>query len=298
MSTYDYYWKALVNPAALHHRDFAITTTPEPGYYRTRRMNEPVAIWEDHGSIVMLVNDREVVESDHENVWLNCAKYPVSEDAYYKAIETGRWDDLDEVVADTRGDRRNDPEGMIDELVEQAKLYRDISDDDTAKRAISLRNAILEQHKRADGLREEAKKPHLKAAREVDEIWMPVVKKAKSAADVLRALVEGWETFKRKKARQEEEARRAAEDLNLAQPPMVFQTTPEPVDQIRSGYGKAVSVRTKLVATGISDHNALFVHLINSGSDISRVMLELAQKDIDAGMTVPGVSVEERAVVR
>ncbi len=71
---------------------------------------------------------------------------------------------------------------LIDEFAAQPEEYTEITDDDMAKRAISLRAALLERHKLVDKIREEFKAPHLKEARAVDELYMPIVKKAKKAA--------------------------------------------------------------------------------------------------------------------
>ena len=67
---------------------------------------------------------------------------------------------------------------QIDALNDEVRKYGQIEDDETAQRAISLRARIMELKGIIDKKREEQKRPHLKAAREVDEIWMPPVKKA------------------------------------------------------------------------------------------------------------------------
>ena len=296
---YDYWEKALADPKALRSREFTITTDPQSGYYRTYKLLEPVAIWHDEqdGELVVLVNGMPAHPDDHETIWLHSAKNPVEEEDYHAAVDGKGWRDLDDAVSLIGDNRRrgDDPESLIDDLAAQAETYREITDDDTAKRAISLRAALLEQHKRADTIREEAKKPHLKAAREVDELWMHVVKKAKRAADTLRALVEGWETQKRRLAREAAEAEQARwRETNAA-----AVIVPEPIDQIRTGYGKAASVRTVMKVTGIDDIHKLVDHLKNTQwSTMHSMLMELAQKDVSGGMTVPGVTVEEQAVVR
>jgi hypothetical protein len=285
--TYEYWEKAMANPAALHAREFAVTTTPEPGFYRTYRLHEPVAIWEQDGELVMDVNGVPVDPRDHETVWLSCAKLPVSEEWYRKvADEGGIWPDLDETVSGIGHNRRraDDPESLIDEMSIAASEYMAIDDDEQAQRALSLRSALLEQHKKIDKQREAEKAPHLKAAKQVDELYMHIVKRAKQWADHLRAIVEAYETRKRKAAREA----------------MVTEAvTPEPKGQIRTGYGRAVSVQEKPVVTGITNIHALVGFLQHSQWDVLNAYLqELAQKDVNKGLTVPGVTVEMKAVLR
>lgn len=292
--SYEYWEKAMANPAALHAREFAVTTTPEPGFYRTYRALEPVAIWEEDGELVITVNGVEIDPNDHERVWLASAKNPVSEE-WLRIVEAGgTWPDLDEAVAGLGHNRRaaGDPEEIINDLSRQADNYKEITEDEQAQRALSLRSALLEQHKVVDKTREDAKAPYLKSAREVDEIYMPVVKKAKKWADYLRVLVEAYETRKRRLAR---EAQLIADFEAQGQVP----ATITPQAQIRSGYGRAVSVNEKPVVVGIENHGVLLDHLIGTQRELlNAYLMELAQKDVNKGLKVPGVTVEMKAVLR
>src|SRR5262245_35265302 len=213
MNKYHDWQQAMVNPKILHSREFTLTEDPQSRFFRTAPNGKPVAIWDDNGSTVVMVNGEILDDTTGREVWLRAAKYPVTEEAYHAVIEGGIWPDLDPAVAAIGDNRRrsDDPESMIDDLAARAEEYGEILDDETSQQAVSLRAAILELHKTADQLREEQKKPHLKAARDVDEAYMPMVKKAKRAADRLRALIEGWETTKRRKAREAEEARQATD---------------------------------------------------------------------------------------
>jgi hypothetical protein len=287
---YAYWEKALADPKALHNREFKITTDPQSGFYRMWKTLEPVAIWrDDEDAIVIVVHGEEIDPVDFEETWLRCAKYPVTEEAYHHVRSGAVWPDLDEGVAAIGHNRRrgDDPESLIDEMVAAADAYgQEITDDDEAKRAISLRAALLEQHNKLDKVREAAKAPHLKAAREVDEVYMPTVKLAKKTADMLRGLVEAFETRKRQALR-EAEARRNVQDAPL----------PEPLDQIRTGYGKAASVRDKLVVTGITNF-ATATEAYRHHPGLTEALIRLAQADADQGLQKPGFKVETRAIVR
>src|SRR5262245_6919642 len=294
-NSYEYWEKALADPKALQAREFTVTEEPQPGFYRTKE-GRPVAVWQEiDGQMVMQTKGGMVDKDDQSDLWLRCAKRPVTEEAYYQAMETGTWPDRDSAIDGVSYSQTNDPEQDIDRLAEAAEAYGEILDDETSARAVSLRAAILEQHKRADTIREGEKAPHLKRAREVDEIWMPVVKKARRAADRLRALIEGWETTKRRKAREAEEARQATDARFAA---TVFSQQPAPSTQIRSGYGRAASVRERRVVTDIVNIDAAINYYLNDPR-LRTALIAFAQADIDKkpDLMVPGFEVEMQAKV-
>jgi len=299
INDYDYWANALADPKALHAREFKITSDPQPGFYRTKA-GKPVAIWIEDEELLMSVGGDEMAKHNHDWIWMNCALRPVSEEWYYAVINGGTWPDLDPGVAGI-GDNAAaamDEAEQIDALRDQVATYREIEDDETAARAVSLRARLLELRKIVNDKREELKKPHLKAARDIDEAWMTPVKRAAGAAEALRALIEGWETRKRKIA-SEEAARRQAEakgyEATFGEPMPVV---PEPKSQIRSGYGKAASVREKRVVTGISDLT-MALQRYGYADEVAEVMIRLAQQAVDRGQTdLPGFIVETKALVR
>ena len=74
--------------------------------------------------------------------------------------------------------------------------------------------------------------------------------------------------------------------------------TPEPKSQIRAGYGRAASVREKLVVTGISDFS-LAVSSVGQRNEVQAAMVREAQKAVDAGAeSVLGFTVELQALIR
>lgn len=289
---YDYWHSALADPAALKARELRITTDVQLGFYRTKS-NQAVAIWiadgDDYAS--MAVDGEEIPLEKQEKYWLSCATRPISEDWYRLVVDQGgNWPDLDEAVSGIGHNRKvgDEPGNLIDDLAEAALAYAEINDDEEAARAISLRAALLELHKVVDKQREAEKAPHLRAAKAVDEEWMHIVKKAKACADRLRDLVAGWESRKRFLARQAE-----LEKVGIQG------TAPAPSEQIRSGYGKAVSVRERTVVTAITDYRALIDHLWKTRpEELGAILRTAAQKDVDIGLDVPGIRTEIQAVVR
>jgi len=307
INDYDYWANALADPARLRAREFKITSDPQPGFYRTKA-GKPVAIWQEDDNTVISVANVEIPLNEYEWIWMNCALRPVSEEWYYAVINGGTWPDLDPGVAGI-GDNAMaamDEAEQIDALRDQVATYREIEDDETAARAVSLRARLLELRKIVNDKRETLKAPHLKAARDIDEAWMTPVKRAAGAAEALRALIEGWETRKRKIAQEAaaeaERARRDAELQNGKSPSTGLTPAPvpsvEPKSQIRSGYGKAASVREKRVVTGISDLT-MALQRYGYADEVAEVMIKLAQQAVDRGQTdLPGFIIETKALVR
>ena len=298
---YEYWEAALADPKRLRSREFKITSDPQPGFYRTKA-GKPVAIWEEDGDVIMTLGSEELAHNNHDWVWMNCALRPVSEEWYQTVTDGGTWPDLDEFLAGM-GDNAlagMDEVDQIDELEKQVKAYREIEDDETAARAQSLRARFLELKGAVDKKREELKAPHLKAAREVDEIWMAPVKRATGCANALKALIEGWETRKRKAAREAEAARLAEEKSFEATFGQVMPVVPppQPKEQIRAGYGRAASVREKRVVTGISDLT-MALQRYGYADEVAEVMIKLAQQAVDRGQTeIPGFTIEVKALIR
>src|SRR5215467_1382383 len=158
MTNYTYWRNALADPKALHTREFEITETPEPGFYRTRDL-KPVAIWyeEDEGCVVMVGEDTALGHNRTSDIWLQVAKHPVTEEAYRAALDGKGWSDIDEFLA-LIGDNRfrsDDAVAIIDDLARQADSYKTIESEAEAQRAMSLRNALLEKRREVEAKREE-----------------------------------------------------------------------------------------------------------------------------------------------
>lgn len=296
LNDYSYWQKALADPKALHAREFTITEEPQPGFYRTHDL-KPVAIWNEEDGCVVMIHDEVIDSRQASDTWIRVAKHPVSEESYRAVLDGGRWPDTDDFLQSIGSNRMAaaDPVELIDELAEQAEKYLSIDSEEEASQAVSLRNALLAKGKEVDAKRDEQKRPFLDKCREIDMAWMPPVKKAEKAAKYLRVLIESYRTKVLKKQREEEEARRKAAEAKKAPPPAEKPVVP---DQIRSGHGKAASVKAKVFVVGISDFLAACAELQDE-TELQSLVMKLAQKRLDAdGEVIPGVITEERAVVR
>jgi hypothetical protein len=284
---------------------------PQPGFYRTRN-RKAVAIWFDDDGLNFLVDGTQVLPDRQESVWLEVCRRPVTEEQWRAYGETGKWHDIDPAVLDTLGSNiagAEDPETLqklLEQLQEAAKGYTKIASDDDSKRAHSIRARINELRLRAEKLHKAEKEPHLRAGQAVDRKWNPMVASANAAGSALGRAMAAWEDDKRmairraeiERQRLEDEAKRLKETLGEAElidlpPPPVL---PEPQQQIRSGHGRAAAVSIKKVVAKFDMH-AVFEHFIND-IDVIALMAKLAQRAVDAGITIEGTVTEEKASVR
>lgn len=313
---------------ALEGRLGAITSTPEQGFYKAKRMTkkvpgkpkqhigwDPVAIWQDEDGWQALRMGKPV---HADEVWSYCCRNPVADDDYETALAGGGWA-VDEPTVAAANDRRSNSEGVDeDELlkdeIESAKAgiakYAKITSDDGASKAQALRSRLNELSNKADKRRDLLKRPHLDAGNAIDRTWMPLVKDAKEAGMTLRRSIEAWETIKLNERRREEAAAAA-----LTAPVMqreeqtgsLFTGTPEPApaaspvapapqSTVKGSSGRAATVGTIIVVKKITDQDALYMAL-RDHEDVVAVLFKLATSLTRAGHKLAGVETEEKAKV-
>ncbi|TPN11680.1 hypothetical protein [Mesorhizobium sp. B2-1-2] len=322
---------ALANPKMIG-KTLIITSTPEEGWFRVKSKDgpwQPVVIWQDGDQWLALRGiepDRKTVAAD--DVWTWACRNPISFDEYERVAEQGaEWSDVDPVVqsqrkgppkpGDNSGDR-SESEMLADDIkasLDQLRQYKAIKTDEEAGKAQSLRSRLLELHRSADKIREKLVRPHLDAQQAINGEWQPLVKDAKSGADTLRKSLESYESAKLAKRRAEEEAaRKAAEAAEQArqdaeqsfvapEPGPVAEAAPAPAPApapettIKGSYGRAASVSTEWVVTGIADQDAVYRYM-RDHPEIKACLLDLAKRGVKAGHNVPGITKEEVAKVR
>jgi len=322
----DYAWwnEALRRKAAGYgNRDLGPVSDgfPECGFYRLRRKGETpaaVAIFLVDGEQVANETRREGARrvDDVNAIWTWVAKDPVPYETYQAFVETGRWPDMDEAVAEqveNRGIGDNQPPdeaATLADQIESAKAgieaYVKIGDDETLAKAQSLRARLNELAGLATKHHKAEKEPHLKAGRDVDAKWLPLAKDAKAAADTVRARMDAYETAKFKREQEErrkaEEARAAAERAvreaeAAGAPPTAPAPEPQPApapaqaSTIKGGYGRAATVRVVRIAR-VVDWDAAIAAFRESEA-LRAIVQNLAQRSVDAGQPVPGVEVDE-----
>lgn len=294
----------------------------------------PVAIFVHDGEVIATVGEDT---ADPVRIWLHTCENHVSEAAYRKALETGVWDDVEPAAAPTppaptyllipgynaarapEADRHGiggnapPPTDEIKDQLERAKAslkdYEKITSDDQAARAQSLRSRLLEIGREADNKRVAEKEPHFEAGKAVDALWQPLVKGAKAAADQIASALSVFFTEKNRLAKEEERkalaaqqaredaARKAAVKGTPAPEAPAPWSAPAPTPTtVKGGYGRAASIKVVKVVTAVTDWDALW-GFMKAHPDLRHFMEQLAQRAINAGHTVPGVTVEERQKV-
>jgi hypothetical protein len=312
---------------------------PECGFYRMRRGTSwvSVAVWPHakiEGHLGFKFGGEIVGNNMGTERWPSYAANPITEAEYRRVAEQGlEWSDADPTVAAmqangatkrpadaTNGtpDATKPVADATDEYREQlatagagVSVYSKIESDEASTRATSLRNLLNDLASNADKAREAEKASHLKAEREIDARWQPIIKQARELARQIKESRDRWEDDKRAAARQAqqraaEEQRRIdeqAQHRDISEPPpepvQVKSNLPLPSVQIRPTHGKAAHVGTKMVVTAI-DIPKLMAALIArpEWQSVEDFLHEVAQKLANRGVILDGVTAEERANTR
>ena len=266
---------------------------PQSGYYRQRRRDrtfEPVAFWKDTktGEQRCQVNGHAIDTQRANEIWQYVNKHPITSHAYWHRIDTGAWQDNDPSAnAGPEIDPAQDPIGSLKAEIEAAltgvPAYKGIESDEQASRGQTLRAALTTLSGKADKTRATEKEPHLQASRDVDARWMPIVKAAKQGADEIRAELAKWEDQKR-------------ESLKRAAATNTAPNTPPPATVIKGATGRTASVTVKNIVVKI-DIDLVFKQF-SGRFELYNCLMELAQKAVNAGISVPGATIEERSDIR
>lgn len=311
------YWRAGLRGA----KPQAHPDDPQTGFYRGRKEKGgpllPIAYWFEDGALICTRGGSVVPENEARAMWQWCCTNFVEKSVFDAVSAGGQWPDIDATVAAALEKRDgiggnnppSDPAEILKEEIESAAKgvaeYAKIADDETQKKAQTLRSRLLELSGDADKKREAEKAPHLAKTREVDAKWMPLVKLSKELADKVRAAMSAYETEKLKaeraaaakaeaERRAHEEAARAAAAANEPAPPppppppAPAATAPAP---IKGAAGRAATVKLVKVAT-VTDQDAVYAYC-RTHPEVVNLLAQLAQRAVDAGRDVPGVSVEE-----
>jgi len=206
------------------------------------------------------------------------------------------------------------PEQQLIAEINQAKAgvsqYDKIDSDEMAGRALSLKNEITTLAGKLDKIREGLVRPHVDAQAEINGKYNPIIKDAKAQTVLLRDRCGAWEDFKRDAARKAQ-AEQERKDLEHAEavrkaaaanapipeaPAPVAPNAPAPKSQIAAAVGRKASVTVKKFVVSI-DIDKTFA-FFREKPELQQFLLQMAQRSVDAGITVPDAIVEERSVVK
>lgn len=295
----------------------------------------PVAIFiDDANNLTAAVGAKYVTDRDQINeLWSYVAANPISEEWYRAVAERNEpWPDAHDPsknrvveIDGGKGVLTTDPryvttvteestEQKLIAEINQAKAgvtqYDKIDSDEMAGRALSLKNEITTLAGKLDKIREGLVRPHVDAQAEINGKYNPIIKGAKVQSDILRVRIGNWEDWKRdqarkdqieaeRKAREHAEAARKAEEAGKPAPeapPPVVPNAPAPKAQIAAAVGRKASVTVKKFVVSI-DIDKTFA-FFREKPELQQFLLQMAQRSVDAGITVPDAIVEERSVVK
>lgn len=199
-------------------------------------------------------------------------------------------------------------------------LAQPIDDQKSADQVAVWSKRIAELKSRADKAFQAEKAPHLEACRQVDERW-----RWRQNADALVRRLKGhikpWlerlhaEEQARARAAAEEARKRQEEADRLAAEAQANEVAAAAAEEARAraaeaakaaevqrtGAGRTgakVSLRTvnEVVITDLSALAAFYAGMQNPPADLSEVLMKLARRNINAGVTPPGVTVTPKQV--
>jgi hypothetical protein len=291
------YWRE-----ALEGRFGAITETgAQPGFYRKRGVGGiwlPVAIWVE-GDIVWVQIGAEEPNGAGEIVtatWLACAKYPVTEKDYRHAVATGQWLGEAPAAPTAPGIGDNKPPSGFDELattiatqaaeVEAWLKDRTIESQAEADKCETLANDLLRLKKQAEGEHKAEKEPHLKAGREVDAKYKPLIEKAADWAKRLKNAATSYLI-----AREKEKQAAAAQAIARGD---VAPARTDTRATTSGSSGRKLALRTVRTAH-IEDWDAA-IGFFKSHPELRELVQRLANKCAQVGAKVPGVRMTEDKV--
>lgn len=272
----------------------------------------------------------DIVGDGLGELWSYIAGNPISEEWYRAVAERGEpWPDAHDATKNKTGEPDHGPAPTIEaaaasvETPEQ-KLAREISelskgvsqygviDSDTmAGQVLSLKNELTAEAGRLDKMREALVRPHIDAQKAINSQWNPVINQAKALCATLLGKIGVWEDTKRaiaraaqekndREAREHAERVRAAEDAGKPAPaPLpapVAPNAPPPSTQVSAAVGRKASVKVSKFVTKI-DLDKAFAQFRNEPA-VNACLIALAQRAVDAGLSVDGAIIEERSVVR
>lgn len=301
---------------------------PQCGYFRLRTSRDgdwlPVVIWHrDDGAFVARVGDtmREPLD-----IWVQCAKHPVTKEAASHAFKTGQWPDMPAEAP--RSNMPSDPFDALKAEIEdkQAQAQALLAKGNAAATEIdsnlarNLQKQLLDLNKRADAMFTEEKAPVLKRTREIDEKYR-FREAVKGFADRLRDFWGRWakaeearlqreadakaamERKAAEAARREVEAQQAKRMLDdpiaaLTEPPAELPPLPPEPEKVKvnvgGGYGSRGGLRSVWVPT-ITDYAAALAHYAEH-PDVRAAVEKLVKAETRTNKSatkIPGVSVAE-----
>lgn len=304
---------------------------PENGFFKIRRHRDgpwiPVAIYDRKSDgIQTAVVGSEGNRVSPEDVWVSCAKNPVTKEACMFALKHGnRWeDDAPTIIDNLMGHNAPNEIGLLEQLADYMETtqswLKDVGEIDTQQKVNLAANYSAELTRLSNAADKERKgkiEPHLEAQRNINGEYNPKISLAK---DLIRDVKRSCDKFLIAEQRRLEEEARQKYESELAEAkkkeaerkelmekdPIAALTEPEediqlplPPTQVKARAGgqrgKRMSLR-KVKVYEIEDYEKALAWCAHS-EEIVRAVEKVCFAAARDGEDVPGVVVktEERA---
>jgi hypothetical protein len=309
-------WRANLAAKSRRERPAVDINRAVQGYYRIKRHGkwELIAYWYEDGELLCLMGkDFWMSEADAIEAFSYAWDNPISEETYNLVFEGGKWPDIDETVQAQIGDNRPPQDDFeqfkidIENAAAAVERYKDIGDDEALVKARSAQARLTELAGQADKKRVEIKAKPLKECTDIDADWMPLIKLARYGASALGRYMGMWEDKKEAALEAQKEAGRREADRAIAQgvPPSA-QQTPTPAEplpptrtQVKGGYGRAGHVHIRKIVNRTEPINwDALLQRYGADEDIRTLLIGKAERDLNNGHDVPGVTVTTERTVK
>ena len=275
----------------------------------------PVAIFFEGEKLFGMIGDKQVDQEGLDEAWGWIVAHPISEEMYRAVSERGEpWPDFEpEKPEDPATSLLTEDAKLALALIEaKAKLpdFAKIESDEQSSKARGLQQRFLDIRGDAKREYEKANRPLLDEQKRLRSIWSPLQDAADECSLLLRNAMGVWEDFKREQARKaqaeadriaraHEDEVRMAEAANRPAPPPIAApkpNAPPPAAQIKAAGARTANVTVKKFVTDI-DIDKAFAQFRNE-IGLKLLLIDFAQKAVNAGLTVEGAIIEERSIVK
>lgn len=273
--------------------------TPDYGFYRVRTRDKTswrtVAYWWDErtGELRCQLAGIDIDQNRACELWPFASENPISEELFLSVTGGEPWPDQNAVVAGhNRAPVDNDLAAIRDRIEDLAReAERMIAAGAAPSQALcdqasDVANTLGELEKKADQQRAGEKEPHLRASREVDAKWKPLIERATDIKRRIKLIV--VTPFLRKQ--DEENKQKLAAEIAKGTPV-------EALPQTRTTAGsskRSTALRTQKQAE-ITDYRALHAHLADH-PEVKDAVQRIANASARAGVTLPGMKIVETKV--
>jgi hypothetical protein len=274
------------------------------GYFRDR--NNALAVWiDDSGDVVWDRTPAQYVPRNLNELYDAFAyfsKGAITYEAYTAFLDAGHWpEDVAERPIEPAGIGHNSGDLKPFELMRErvrdvgeqvrdffASIGGAITAQEHADKAANFKSLFGDLEGEAEKARKAEKEPILKAGREIDAAWNPVVELASGSKKKLASLLTPFLREQEAKARA---AEKAASDAAQA----AGEASPVVAASAKAGTrGRTVSLRT-VKAVKITDLSAVAGYLAGINSvELREVCERLSFKLLNTGVPVPGAEIETR----